>query len=302
MKLGINLPQFGALASPDNVSQVAQAAEQLGCEAVWVQERLLRPTQPRQPYGPLPSWPAAYRTVLDPLLALTYAAAVTRRIKLGTSVIDTLFHSPVVLGRQLATLDQLSGGRVIAGLGQGWSEDEFEVVNVAPTRKGARFEEFLQALLAVWGPDPVRYQGQFYRIPASEIGPKPRQPRLPVLIGGYAPAAIQRAGRLGLGLNPILVAFEVLEGVLQSFRAAAREAGHNPDQLPVIVRGNMYLSPDRIEGERQPLSGSLEQATEDVRRLAGLGVDQLFIDFYLMTDTPVDRQLEVLQAFSTAAG
>ena len=301
MKLGISLPQFGDLATPENVARVAQEAERLGCEAVWVQERVLRPTQPRQPYGPFAIWPAAYRAVLDPMQTLTYAAAVTRRIRLGTSVIDTLFHSPVVLGRQFATLDQLSGGRAIAGLGQGWSDDEFEAVNAPATQKGARFEEFLQALLAVWGPDPVRHAGRFYSIPEAEIGPKPRQAPLPVVIGGMSPVAIQRAGRLGLGLNPILFSFEALDGTLQAYRAAARDAGHAPERLPVLVRGNLYLGPDRIEGERQPLTGSLEQAAEDVRRLAGLGVDQLFVDFYLM-ETPVDQQLEMLQAFIAAAG
>src|SRR4029077_19970494 len=122
-----------------------------------------------------------YRVVFDPIETLTYAAAFTQRIRLGTSIIDALYHSPVVPGRPLATLDRLSHGRLIAGLAQGWSDDEFEVVNVPREHTGARFEEFLQALLAVWGPDPVHFDGQFYRIPESEIGPKPAQrPRPPV--------------------------------------------------------------------------------------------------------------------------
>ena len=164
MKIGINLPQFGANASPQAIKQVAQEAERLGCEGLWVQERLLRPTQPRQAYaGFMMPWPEAYRIVFDPIETLTYAAAATQRIKLGTSVIDALFHTPVVLGRRLASLDQFSGGRLVIGLGQGWSEDEFEVAGVSPTPKGARFEEFIRALLAVWGSDPVRFDGRFYR-------------------------------------------------------------------------------------------------------------------------------------------
>jgi alkanesulfonate monooxygenase SsuD/methylene tetrahydromethanopterin reductase-like flavin-dependent oxidoreductase (luciferase family) len=224
---------------------------------------------------------------------------VTQRLKLGTSVLDALFHSPVVLGRQLATLDQLSGGRLIVGLGQGWSDDEFQVVNVPPKRKGAGFDDFLQALFAVWGPDPVSYDGRFYSIPSSEIGPKPVQQPLPVVIGGMTPAAIARAGKLGLALNPVLFGFEMLEQGLQAYRAAATEAGHNADSLSVVVRGNLYLGGDRVEG--MPLSGSVENGQEDVRRLADLGVDQLFVDFYLMTGTPIDRQLEILQALMAAA-
>src|SRR6266568_8598201 len=107
MKLGINLPQFGRYASPEAIAQVAQEAERLGCAAVWVQERLLRPSHPRQPYGGfMDPWPESYRVVFDPIETLTYAAALTQRIRLGTSAIDALYHSPVVLGRWLATLDR----------------------------------------------------------------------------------------------------------------------------------------------------------------------------------------------------
>ncbi|MBI2912180.1 MAG: TIGR03619 family F420-dependent LLM class oxidoreductase, partial [Chloroflexi bacterium] len=207
MNLGINLPQFGAHASAAAIRQVATGAEGMGCEAVWVQERLLRPTNPRQPYGGvMMPWPEAYRVVFDPIETLTYAAAVTQRIRVGTSVLDALFHPPVVLARRLATLDQLSGGRLTVALGQGWSEDEFASVNVPLKRRGAGFEEFVQALRAVWGPDPARFEGRFYRIPESEIGPKPlQQPHPPLLAGGFTPAAVQRAARLGMGYNPVLI-------------------------------------------------------------------------------------------------
>jgi probable F420-dependent oxidoreductase len=291
MKLGINLPQYGTYASPEAISEVAQEAERLGCEAVWVQERQLRPTHPRQPYGGMDPWPENYRIVFDPIEALTYVAAVTQRIRLGTSIIDALYHSPVVLGRRLATLDCLSHGRLIAGLAQGWSDDEFEVVNVSGKHKGAAFEEFLRALLAVWGPDPVRFEGQFYRIPESEIGPKPaQQPRPPVLVGSFAPAGVQRAARLGLGWNPALVSFEMLDQGLRTFRTAAGEAGHDPKALPVMVRAVPTIGETPIDGERRPLQGSIAQAQEDVQRVASLGVDHLFIDFY-QSDTPPDAQL-----------
>ena len=137
-------------ASPEAIAQVAQEAERLGCGAVWVQERQLRPTHPRQPYGGfMDPWPENYRIAFDPIESLTYAAAPTQRIRLGTSVLDVLYHSPVVLGRRLATLDCLSHGRLIAGLAQGWSDDEFEVVNVPRKRTGAGFEEFLRAHLFI---------------------------------------------------------------------------------------------------------------------------------------------------------
>jgi probable F420-dependent oxidoreductase len=302
MKLGINLPQFGTYASPESIAQVAQEAERLGCGSVWVQERLLRPSHPRQPYaGFMDPWPESYRVVYDPIETLTDAAAHTHQIRLGTSVIDALYHSPVVLGRRLATLDRLSHGRLIAGLAQGWSDDEFEVVNVPRKRMGAGFEEFLRALLAVWGPDPVHFEGRFYRIPESEIGPKPAQwPRPPVLVGSFAPAGIQRAARLGLGWNPALVSFEMLDEGLRAFRAAAAEAGHDSNALPVMVRAVTSIGDAPVEGERRPLAGTIAQAQEDVQRVASLGVDHLFIDFY-QSDTPPEAQLRQLADLVAAA-
>lgn len=119
MELGIALPQFGRFASREAIGRVAEEAERLGYAALWVQERVLRPTTPRTPYGGVPglAWPEPYALVYDPIETLSYVAAKTARIRLGTSVIDALYHPPVVMARRLATLDQLSAGRVIAGLG-----------------------------------------------------------------------------------------------------------------------------------------------------------------------------------------
>lgn len=300
MKIGMGLPQMGKHASPANIKMVAQEGERMGLESLWVLERLLRPTHALQPYGTMDPWPEGFRNVFDPIETLTYAAAVTQRIKLGTSVVDALYHSPVVLGKRLATLDQLSGGRLIACLGQGWSHDEFAVVNVSPKRKGAGFEEFLLALLAVWGPDPVKFDGRFYRIPESEIGPKPvQQPRPPVLIGGFAPASVQRTARLGLGLNPVAFDAQMLTRLLESFRTAAVQAGRDPAKLPVMVRANVHISDMPAEGQRHMFNGSIAQVVEDAQRVAELGVDQLFLDFY-STEVPPEQQLRYVDQVRAA--
>src|SRR5437667_4503039 len=138
MELGVTLPTSGALASPANIARVAQEAERLGYAALWTYERLLRPTgDVPQPGGPPRPLPEVYRLVYEPLETLSYVAALTDRIKLGTSVIDALLHPPVVLARRYASLDRFSGGRVIAGLGQGWMPQEFETANVPLRRRGA---------------------------------------------------------------------------------------------------------------------------------------------------------------------
>src|SRR5919204_4825703 len=148
MKAGILLPQAGEPATKENVLYIAKEAEKEGFDSVWVLERLLWPLKPQTPYLGTPdgSLPVQYQNVLDPLETLTYVAANTERISLGTCIIDMLFHNPVVLARQFATLDVLSGGRVIAGLGLGWSKDEYDVSGIPFKHRGARANEVLQVL------------------------------------------------------------------------------------------------------------------------------------------------------------
>ncbi|MGI8832879.1 MAG: LLM class flavin-dependent oxidoreductase [Nitrososphaeraceae archaeon] len=137
------------------------------------------------PDGSLPTF---YQTVLDPLETLTFVAVSTSKIALGTSVIDMLFHNPVILARRFATLDILSEGRAIAGLGIGWSKDEYRVSNIPFENKGKRADEFVQALKKIWTEDIVDFKGEYYNIPPSKIGPKPIQkPHIPIYLGGFVP-------------------------------------------------------------------------------------------------------------------
>ncbi len=302
MDIGIALPHIGRHASRDGIVQVAREAERLGYSAVWVLERLLRPIAPLpQSRGGLAPMPEVYATAYEPLDTLAYVAAHSERIKLGTSVIDALFHVPVVLARRFATLDQLSGGRVVAGLGQGANAPEFETANVPMKRRGKGFEEFIGALRAVWGPDPVSYAGRFYKIPESQIGPKPVQPGgPPIIVGGRDPAAIERAARLADGLNPVLFAWEPFEQIVSSFRSAAHAAGRDPTALQVVVRAN--VTPEQPAGDpRAPLTGPLAKVADDLARLRGLGVNHVFFDMNF-AQTPVGEQLRLLEPMRKALG
>ena len=158
-------------------------------------ERLLWPINPQTPYPATPdgSLPNEYQIILDPLETLTYVAAKTNKIALGTSVMDILFHSPVILARRFATLDLLSEGRAIAGLGIGWSKDEYQASNIPFKDKGERANEFLQVLKRIWTDDVVEFKGKYYNIPASKIGPKPVQkPHPPIYMGGFSPNTYSR--------------------------------------------------------------------------------------------------------------
>ena len=280
MELGVSLPTSGPLASPGNIIRIAQEAERLGYAAVWTYERLLRPMAelPSRAGGPPQRIPKQYRLVYEPLETLSYVAAVTRRVKLGTSVIDALLHPPVVLARRFATLDQFSGGRVIAGVGQGWMPQEFETANVPMSRIGAGMDEVVAAMRACWGPDPVEYQGRFHRIAPSEVNPKPVQERIPVLLGATTPAGARRAGRIADGLNPIAFSAEAVPALATTFREAAEAAGRDPAGLTVIVRANVPITREPLGDDRRPfLGGSPRQVAEDVARLEPAGVDQVLV-------------------------
>jgi probable F420-dependent oxidoreductase len=278
MDFGIALPTSGSLASPANIARMAQEAERLDYASIWTYERLLRPlakVQTRR--GGLRILGEDTKTCYEPLETLSYVAALTSRVKLGTSVINALFHPPVVLARRLATLDQFSGGRVIAGLGQGWMPQEFETVNVPITRRGSGLDDVVGAIRACWSADPVEYSGRFYKIPPSEINPKPMQNMPPILIGAMTPAGVRRAARFADGLNVIADSFEVVESLVNLFIESVKDAGRDPAEMIIVVRANTVLSHEPVH-DRPFLTGTPAQVAEDVARLQGTPVKHILFD------------------------
>ena len=162
MKIGVAVPNIGPVATPEAVKTVAQKAEALGYHSLWTVERLLWPVKPKLPYPVTPdgSLPEEYKYTLDPLDTLTFAAAHTSKIKLGTSVLDMPYYNPVTLARRLSTIDILSKGRLNVGLGLGWSPDEMEATGADMKVRGARADEFIQVMKAIWTTDPAEFQRQ----------------------------------------------------------------------------------------------------------------------------------------------
>lgn len=295
MDFGIDLPVSGSFASPEAIVRMAQEAERLGYAAVWTYERLLYPLGEQT----VPDFAFYSSGTYEPLETLSYIAAKTERIKLGTSIITAPFHVPVILARRFATLDQLSGGRVLAGLGQGWMEQEFAAANVSLRERGKKTEEFITAMRAAWGPDPVNYQGQFYQIPFSKNNPKPRQEGgIPILLGTFATAGIDRAARMADGL--ILIAFsgEQVRETVASLRRAAIAAGRDPKRLQIVVRANVPLTAHPLpESSRPFLGGEASQIARDVEQLRSLAVNQvLFSDRASATLEDAIARLGQLQA------
>jgi len=277
MKVGISLPQIGPQATAENLLAVARRAEDLGYDSVWVLERTLWPLNPQEPYPAAPDGrlPEAYQTVFDPIETLTFVAAHTKKVQLGTSVLVLSYHTPIELARRIATLDVLSAGRALVGVGVGWSRDEFEAAGTPFEKRGARADEFLEAMIAIWTKDPVKFEGKFYHVPESMIGPKPVQkPHPPIYVAGFGQYTFDRAARYGAGWNPAgIMSFEALEGSIKQLNQTAARAGRS--NLEVVLRSFTILFDRPNPAARAPMMGTLNELREDARRLRDIGVTHL---------------------------
>lgn len=298
ISIGIALPQYGNIASPESILHVAQEAEKIGLSSLWVSDRLLLPTKPKESWDGEP-WPEMFATVYDPLEMLTWVAGRTKTIKLGTRVLSGLFQNPVTLARRFATLDRLSNGRAIAGIGQGDFRDEFEAANIPLKRRGRGFEEFVLAIRAVWGPDPVSFSGQFYTIPESKIGPKPVQHGgIPLLLGAFEGKALERAARIADGIMPVAAkntTFEKLSQRVKDFQGIVRNVGRDPDDMIMILNVHNALGDAKVADPRPLLSGTPEQAAGDLSQLPELGIDHIMYDMNYPAAVPLDTQLLLLR-------
>jgi probable F420-dependent oxidoreductase len=300
LKIGLVLPQAGQQATRENVIQMAKNAESEGFDSLWVFERLLWPINPKTPYVATPdgSLPIEYQIMLDPLETLTYVAANTNKIALGTSVIDMLFHNPVILARRLATLDILSEGRSIAGFGIGWSKDEYQASNIPFQNRGKRADEFVQVLKRIWTDDVVEFKGKYYSIPASKIGPKPIQkPHPPVYLGGFSPNTFSRIvnydtnGWLAVVGGPL----EYLDNTIKTIKDIANKANKDPNKFKVILLAHLNVALDQKsqstttnEEQRFPFTGTIDQIGNDIKRIKQMDIDHIIFGYVFV---PIGRDV-----------
>jgi len=302
MRLGVALPIAGDWATPENQVRVARAAEELGYHSLWVFQRLLYALEPQNEYPPVPGprWPEAFRRVADPIVTLAWVAGATRRIRLGTSVLIMPFYQPVVLAKQLATLDVVSRGRLDVGLGLGWARDEYAAVGVPFRDRGRRADEFVRCLKTIWTSDVVEFEGEFYRIPRSIVEPRPVQkPHPPITIGGYSAVVIRRAVTLGDGFSGGNVPLDRVAPIVAELRRAAVEAGRDPATLHIVCRGSYHVHAAPQGPGRRPLWGTLDEIREDIGRYAEAGLTELFLEPNLQPGGPaLDRVLGHMEALA----
>ena len=297
MKLGFALPQTGP-SGPEAITLVAKRAEELGYDSLWVVDRLLYPEQPQSPYPASPdgSLPENYKTVLDPLHTLSFVAAHTSRITLGTSILVMGYRNPVLLAQSLTTIDVLSGGRLRVGLGQGWSKDEHDAVGVSMKDRAARGDEVLQVLKAMWGADPVEFHGKFFQVPKSIVQLKPVQkPHPSIYLAAYTPGAMKRVAMFADGWMPGGVPSAALSQMMDGIRGMAQEAGRNSSDLKLVVRANVHVTPQTQGDQRRPFYRSLEEIKSNIQATRDIGADELFFDPGLEGITPVEVYLEVME-------
>lgn len=286
--LGFGLPVSGRWATPSTMLRIARRAENLGYASLWTFQRVLYPSaggldpafDAEQNPAARPADDPSYRAVHDAVLPLAFVAGHTERIGLGTATVCAPFTPPALLAKAMTTLDHLSGGRLTVGVGIGWLPHEYTAAGIPFARRGARMEEYLSCLEALWTQDPVEFHGEFYTVPRSHPGLAPVQlPHPPVLVGGSAPTALRRAGRLGQGwICSSSQDLSRIERSVELVREGAREAGRDPDRVRVLVRAVVDLVDDDPGTERGPFHGTPEQVLEDLAGLRGRGVTEAFVD------------------------
>ena len=291
MKYGFTIPGSGPLASPVVMREIARRGEELGFDFLVCPDHIIFPRQVASTYpyneeGVHPGTLAG--ECLDQLTMLSFLAGQTTSIGLGTSVMIVPHRNPLVAAKAIATLDVLSGGRVILGVGVGWLREEFEVLELPPfEERGAVTDEYLRAYIELWTSDNPRFHGKYIRFEDISFLPKPVQkPHPPIWIGGESRPAIRRAAQLGNGWHPLgvnpqspLATPEQLKQAMTLLASQAEQAGRNPADIEVGFRvAGLDLGHSGPASERPRFAGNPEQVAEDIRAYADIGVSSLVFD------------------------
>jgi probable F420-dependent oxidoreductase len=295
MDYGVVLPHVGPHAREhvvERMQTVARQAEALGYHSLWAADHIVMPTHltskyPYHPEGKFPIDPA--ENFLEPLTVLGYVAACTTTIRLGTGVLIIPYRNPVVTAKTLATLDVLSRGRIILGAGVGWMTEEFAFLNSPYHERGARTDEYLRAMKALWTEEEPAFQGRFLQFSDLRCEPKPVQkPHPPIWVGGHSKAALRRTATLADGWyghvfwrNP-----EALPQEIQTIKQLAEQAGRDPRALT-------YAAP--------AYERTFEDVLRSLPRYQQVGLDHVVLAFFMWTEG-FEEMLKLMERFAREAG
>lgn len=239
MEIGAHLPVYGTAATREGVTLVARRIETLGYDSLWVSDHVVIPWEirSRYPYNASGDFPLSPATdFLEPLTVLTLAAAVTSRVRLGTSVLVLPHRHPVLTAKMLATLDHLAPGRVILGAGVGWMREEIELFGVPYGRRGAWTDEAIAIMRACWRDDRVSFRGEFFSFEGLGCRPRPASGTIPIWIGGHTDRALRRVVALGDGWHAAFPTPQALGDGIARLGEACRTVGRDPATLAISAR------------------------------------------------------------------
>lgn len=282
MQFGLCLPHYRHLASSEVVREGARAAEAAGFHSLWVGDHIVASHQLVQAFG---------EAFMEPFAVMAYLAAATERVRLGISCAILPYRHPLLVAKAVATIDQLSGGRVVFGAAAGWAEGEFQALGVPFRRRGAITDEALQAIIAAWTEADPSFQGRFFRFDGIKVEPKPLQrPRPPIWIGGVSERGVDRAVRFGDVWHPTYLDLLTLEQRIAYLRQASQRAGREPPA--VAIRAFLRLTEEPQGEGRRPWFGSPEEIAADIRRHQELGVSYLLVEFMARDKGDLLRAIE----------
>lgn len=290
MKFGIIFANTGPFARPERAAELARAAEAVGFESLWTVEHVVVPsgyesTYPYDPSGKMPG--ADDAPIPDPLVWLSYLAGVTSRITLATGILILPQRNPVVLAKELATLDVLSAGRVRLGIGVGWMREEFDALGVGFDDRAARTDDAVAAMRALWRDEKATHNSDYVRFTDCVLSPRPANGSIPVVVGGHSEAAARRAGRIGDGFFPGKGSHTALASLFELAKQTAREHGRDPDAIELTSGGRGVFG---------------EGALDEVKALADLGVDRVVVPAFLFYNDTADALARFAEQVIGAAG
>jgi probable F420-dependent oxidoreductase len=281
MRFGLPLPTFRRVAGPDAIRHVAQRAEQLGFDGIWVSDHIVVPSSTVDHFARrFGDSTGIGSPIYEALTVLGFAAACTSKIRLGTTVIVVPYRNPLLTAKILSTLDVLSGGRITAGLAAGWAEGEFKALGVPFQERGALTDEYIAAFNALWTQEKPAFHGQYVHFENIVFEPKPVQPHIPLWIGGNSKRAIRRAVAFGDCWHPTRVLVEEVKAGIAYLKSVCDQRGRDPRSMMVAVRLPLKVYGGQEAATKRPLLGNADKIIADIRRYRDAGVQYILLDTF----------------------